>query len=132
MLKGIAVASLIATGLAAFPSRAFAFDEAAFCAEMKQAAERRRADIGTMLDQVTRMDGIAVLCGMRIVTFYKFLNIGPNALRDGWKERKQKQWDAIYCTNAAWLDAIRSGWTVSAVETFVEGTRIYIDAKCPR
>jgi hypothetical protein len=85
-----------------------------------------------MLDKVTRMDGIAVLCGTRVVAFYKFLNVAPSALREGWRERKQKQWNDVYCTDPLWLDAIRGGWTVSTIATFVEGTRIYIDANCAR
>jgi hypothetical protein len=132
VLKTLAAASLIATGLATFPNPVSAFDDAAFCAEMKRAAERGRADIGTMLDQATRMDGIAVLCGTRVIAFYKFLNVAPSALREGWKERKQKQWDGIYCTDPAWLKAIQSGWTVSTVATFIEGTRVWIEAKCAR
>lgn len=109
---------------------ALAFDDANFCAQMKQAAERGRSDIGTMLDKITRVDGIGVLCGSRVVTFYKFINVPPSAFRDGWKERKQKQWDAIYCTDPAWLPAVKAGWAISTTVTFLEGTRIYIEAKC--
>lgn len=109
---------------------ALAFDDAKFCVEMKQAAERSRSDIGTMLDLVTRMDGIGVLCGTRTITFYKFINVAPSAFRDGWKERKQKQWDAIYCADPAWRQAVKAGWAISSTVTFVEGTRIYLEAQC--
>jgi len=113
-----------------FPGHALAFDEAAFCTSMKDFAEKAKADEGIMLDQFTRSDGLAVLCGVRTITFYKFITVAPGLLRDGWNERKQAQWNEMFCKDAAWLPAIQAGWRVSQAVTFVDGTRIYVEVRC--
>jgi hypothetical protein len=129
MFKGIIAACVFVAALSVFPAAA-AHNETEFCATLKHYAEKSRADIGTMLDGVTRFDGMAVLCGLRRVVYYHFLTIAPIALRDGWKERKQKQWNEIYCQTPVFLEAIEAGWVIMDTITLVDGTRIYLETKC--
>jgi hypothetical protein len=113
-----------------FPVDASAFDEVVFCTTMKDFAEKAKADEGTMLDEFTRFDGMAVLCGVRMITFYKFIKVAPEAMRDGWNDRKQALWNEMFCKDAAWLSAIQAGWRVSQTVTFVDGAPFYNEARC--
>jgi hypothetical protein len=126
----LACLPFIVISFSVFPAGASPFDHSAFCVEMKGFAEKARADAGTMLDPITRSDGMAVLCESRVVTFYRYMTVAPTALRDGWKARKQSQWNDIYCKDAAWLPVIQAGWTVAIAITFVDGTRVFMEAKC--
>ncbi len=109
---------------------ALAFDDKSFCDVLTKYAERERVDSGKMLDKFTRYDGMAVLCGNRTVVYYKFLTVEASALRAGWKERKQRQWNEIHCKNEVWVEAVKAGWEVATTITTVDGTQVYLAAEC--
>jgi hypothetical protein len=105
------------------------FNDKAFCDVIKQFAEKANKDTGSMLDPVTRSDGMAVMCETKIVDFKKFLIVDDSNLRDGWLQ-KQQQWNDIYCKDNGWSKAIANGWTVTQTLTSVNGKRYSIKAEC--
>jgi len=78
-----------------------------FCVALEQFADKANKDAGSMLDTITRNDGMSVLRETKIIDFKKLLNIDPSALRDGWQQRKQQQWNDIY------LDKIHRDETIT-------------------
>jgi hypothetical protein len=106
------------------------FSDEDSCVALKRFADKANKDAGSMLDRVTRNDGMSVLCETKIIDFNKFLNIDPSALRDGWQERKQQQWNDIYCHDEYWSKAISAGWTVAQTMTFANGKRYWMTAEC--
>ncbi|SRR6266404_6924656 len=106
------------------------FADKEFCDPMRQFADKANKDAGSMLDSITRNDGMAVLCSSKIVDFKKFLNVDDSSFRDGWVQRKQQQWNEIYCKDNYWLKAIAAGWTVAQTMTFVNGKRYWMKAEC--
>lgn len=107
-----------------------AFDEAAFCAAAKDAAQKMNQESPMMVDNLTRQDGMAVVCAARMVDFKKSILVKQSDFREGWLERKQAQWNELYCPNEIMGPAIRAGWTVQMTLTFASGERYRISAKC--
>lgn len=124
-----ALGSLIAMVLLACPANAF--DEAVFCATLKQVAKKTNAEGPVMLDAFTRLDGVSVLCATRIVDFKKFVTQPTPSLREGWENRKQDQWNSIYCDDPSTREAIANGWTIAQTTIFVDGSRHWMKAICP-
>ena len=83
-----------------------------------------------MVDPVTRNDGMAVLCNTKVVEYKKSMIVDFSMLRDGWKERKQKQWNSIYCDGSHWQKLIDDGWTVSTTLISKSGERFWFKAEC--
>jgi hypothetical protein len=101
-----------------------------FCDAMKEWSDKLNKDAGSMLDSITRSDGVAVLCATKIVDFKKFIKIDESAMRDDWFQRKQQQWNDIYCKDDIWSQAIAAGWTVAQTWVFANGKRYWMKAEC--
>ncbi len=110
-------------------SYAAEFSDKEFCKAMTDLMTNINKDAGQMVDATTRNDGGAVLCNSKIVDYKKFLKAPSTAMREGWKERKNAQWNEIYC-KGPFLDAIRNGWTISTTLTTIDGDRTWIKANC--
>ena len=66
-----------------------------------------------------------------VVDFKKQLDISFSQFKAGWQDRKQAQWNQIYCVdNPSFAQAVASGWTISTTTTDVDGKRHYMQAKC--
>ena len=101
-----------------------AFDDVEFCGEMKGFSERAKQDVGVMVDAVTRNDGTAVLCGLRVIDFKKFSTAPTTAYREGWRARKERQWSETSCQYFS--AALKAGWTISQTLTFIDGARVVL------
>lgn len=106
------------------------FSNDTFCIDMEKFQSNGISDLGKMVDKYTRNDGMTVLCGNKIVEFKKFLKMPSGSLKEGWEERKTKQWNVIYCEDP-FLQAIKNGWTIALNLTTSDGIRTWIKASCP-
>lgn len=100
-----------------------------FCKILTDMASARNAEGPKMVDHVTRDDGMAVLCSLKAVEFKKFMFASQAEMRPGWRERKAKQWNDIYC-NGATRENIEDGWTIALVLVLQDGTRFRHAATC--
>ena len=114
----------------ATPARAEQFTDAWFCQFMKEAADKSYKDVGSKVDSVTINLGMGVLCNMKVVNYKKRLEVPFSAFNAGWEQRKQAQWNQIYCNNVGFAEAIASGWTISVTTIDADGKQHYMDAKC--
>ena len=106
------------------------FDSDEFCRQITLLQGQSQPDVGQMLDDITRNNGIAVLCGLKVVELKKFLVVSSSDLRDGWQERKARQWDQIYCADGPFREAIANGWTIAMQTTTEDGARFWHKAGC--
>src|SRR5437764_13808697 len=84
----------IAITLTLMPAPAVSFDQDEFCVAVTDVARRMNARRGKWLDGSTRHDGGEVDCEAKTLEAHRFLNTDPNAMREGWEARKQRQWNA--------------------------------------
>ena len=56
---------------------------------------------------------------MRVETLEvkRFLNADPDEMREGWEARKEREWNARYCNNESWREAIDNGWSINTLCT---------------
>jgi hypothetical protein len=120
----------IALSLTLAPQPAVAFDENEFCTTVTEIARRVNAGAGRWLDRSTRHDGVAVDCGLKTLEAKRFLKADPDDMREGWQARKQRAWNAAYCANQGWREAIGDGWSVIATITFRAGATVSFVAEC--
>ena len=104
--------------------------DAEFCSLLERLQPQFNRDIGRQVDEITVNRGLFVLCGARTVIFRKSLTVRSSDLRPGWQERFRLRWNGEMCIEAAWIDKIRTGWTVSMAALFADGTRFETSANC--
>jgi hypothetical protein len=51
-------------------------------------------------------------------------------MRTGWQQRKQEQWNNIYCGNPVFRPAIAAGWQIINTVTLLDGKRFQQVAEC--
>jgi len=112
------------------PLPAVAFDQDEFCTTVTDIARRMNARVGRWLDRSTRHDGIEVDCGLKTLETKRFLKADPDEMREGWEARKQRAWNAAYCNNEAWREAIDNGWSITSTITFRTGETVSFVAEC--
>jgi hypothetical protein len=105
-------------------------DDKQACAILTKIASDVQAELPKMLDSYTRLDGVVVLCLLRTSAQNKFVSAPASELREGWLERKQKQWSKIHCENEAFRPMIDRGWRFVSNITLLSGERFVLDAKC--
>lgn len=102
-----------------------------FCSQAKQLSDKTNSEGKVWVDAMTRQDGMAVICNLKIIEYKKFLKANTVDMREGWQDRKQSQWDKIYCEEGStFRNAIDNGWSVSVILTFINGEQHKITAKC--
>lgn len=122
---------LLVVALTAHQSNAQTYGDAEFCSAMKELSETFNKDAPTWVDSTTRHDGMAVLCNAKIAEYKKFIKVTPAEFRDGWQQRKQAQWNSIYCDKEKpFREAIDNGWQIVANMTFIDGSIHRITAEC--
>lgn len=109
---------------------ALPFDQDEFCLAVTEIAHRMNAHRGKWLDRSTRHDGIAVDCESKTLEIRRFLNVDPDAMRQGWEARKKRQWNAAYCNDESWREAIDNGWSIISTLTFRAGDQVAFVAEC--
>ena len=120
----------IAVALAWVPLPAVAFDPDAFCTTVTDIARRMNARAGRWLDRSTRHDGVEVDCGLKMLETKRFLKADPDDMRERWEARQQRAWNAAYCNNEAWREAIDNGWSITSTITFRTGETVSFVAEC--
>jgi hypothetical protein len=110
------------TILALFAAPALAFDDVAFCSRLNEYAEKINAKSSS--------EGMTVSCGNRTVDFRKSLALNSSRLDAKWHALQQREWNAIYCRNVAWVPVLANGWKVSTTLTTLDGKSVKIDAVC--
>ena len=83
-----------------------------------------------MAQSSTRHDGVEVDCAAKTLEAKRFLNTEPDAMREGWEARKQRQWNATYCNHESWREAIDNGWSIISTLTFRTGEQMSFVAEC--
>ncbi len=114
--------------VAATPS--FAFDDAAFCKMLTESLAEANATKGTVLDLITREDGMALSCDQKSVAYKRVITIGAAQMKPGWQAYEQQRYRKAMCKLEPWSSAIVSGWSVSMPVTTRDGQRFILTAKC--
>jgi hypothetical protein len=120
----------IALTLTLMPAPAVPFDQEEFCVAVTGVAQRMNARRGKWLDRSTRHDGVGVDCQSKTLEAKRFLNTDADAMREGWEERKQREWSAAYCNHESWREAIDNGWSIISTLTFRTGQQMSFVAEC--
>jgi len=105
-------------------------DDEQICAQLSAVAEKFIAQTPTMVDAVTRVDGLAVICAARMVTTSKYILLNLSEMKDGWQETKQAQLNAQDCNIPSTRALIDRGWTFQQVFAFRSGERFVLKARC--
>jgi hypothetical protein len=120
----------IAVALTLIPLPALAFNEHEFCATITDIAVRLNVRADRWVDPRTRYDGLEVDCEAKTLKAKRFLNAGPADMREGWETRNERAWNAAYCNNEAWREAIDNGWSIISSLTFRTGESLSFVAEC--
>jgi hypothetical protein len=81
-------------------------------------------------DRNTRHDGVVVDCESRTLETRRFLNADRDAMRQGWEAWKEREWNAVYCNDEPWREAIENGWKIISALTFRTGEQVLFVAEC--
>jgi hypothetical protein len=111
----------VAITLTLAPLPALPFDQDDFCVAVTDIAQRMNTRKGRWLDRTTRHDGVELDCESKTLEAKRFINADPDDMRQGWEERKQRGWNAHYCNDEAWREAIDNGWSIISTLTFRTG-----------
>jgi len=120
----------IVVALTLVPLQASAFDQDEFCATVTDIAQRMNARADRWVDRSTRYDGVKVDCGSKTLEAKRFLKADPADMRTGWETRKERAWNAAYCNNQEWREAIDNGWSIISTLTFRTGASFSFVAEC--
>ena len=85
---------------------------------------------GRWLDRTTRHDGVELDCEAKTLEVKRFVNADPTTLRQGWEARKRREWNARYCSDESWREAIDNDWSIIATLTFRTGEQMSLVAEC--
>ena len=59
----------------------------------------------------------------------RFLKADPDDMRERREARQQRAWNATYCNNEAWREAIDNGWSITSTITFRTGETVSFVAR---
>ena len=96
------------------------------CDELRAVAKMVQKDAGTMVDNVTRLDTMAVLCGTKAIVYAKTVFVDSSKMKPGWEQRIQEQWNQLQCQEPAIKELIDNGWEVSQRAVFQPENRVVI------
>jgi hypothetical protein len=120
----------IAITLTLAPLPALPFDQDEFCVAVTDIAHRMNARKGRWLDRSTRYDGVELDCESKTFEAKRFVNADPDEMRQGWEARKERDWNARYCNDEAWREAIDNGWSIISTLTFRTREQVSFVAEC--
>ena len=120
----------IAITLTLTPLPALPFDQDEFCVAVTEVAHRMNARKGRWLDRSTRHDGVELDCEAKTLEAKRFMNADPDEMREGWEARKEREWNARYCSDASWREAIDNGWSIISTLIFRTGEQVSFVAEC--
>jgi hypothetical protein len=120
----------VAIALTLVAPAALPFEQGEFCQAVKDIERRMNARKGKWLDRSTRHDGVQVDCESKTFEARRFLNADPDAMRRGWEARNKRQWNAAYCNDESWREAIDNGWKIVSTLTFRTGEQLSVVSVC--
>jgi hypothetical protein len=120
----------IAVTLTLMPLPVLAFDHDQFCIAITDIARRMNARAGRWLDRSTRHDGAEVDCGLKTLEVKRFVNVDSDDMREGWQAQKEREWNATYCNDHAWREAVDNGWSIISTLMFRAGESVSFVAEC--
>jgi hypothetical protein len=103
------------------------------CETMRALAGQIRSNLPMMFDATSRTETIEVDCRRRRVVWSNsgVIPVGPP--REGWRARKQSDWNAAICRDPVWKWMRIRGWRFLQAQASQGGERIIFDAeRCPR
>ena len=112
------------------PLPALPFDQDEFCAAVTDIARRMNVRKGRWLDRSTRHDGVELDCDAKTLEAKRLVNADPDEMREGWQARKEREWNARYCADESWREAIDNGWSIVSTLTFRTGEQVSFVAEC--
>jgi hypothetical protein len=121
---------LIAITLTLAPLPALPFDQEEFCVAVTDIVHRMNARKGRWLDRSTRHDGVALDCEAKTFEAKRFINANRDDMREGWEARKKREWNARYCSDESWREAIDNGWSIISTLTFPTAEQVSFVAEC--
>jgi len=86
--------------------------DAAFCKMLTVSAVKTNAEKGSMVDSVTRNEGMEVSCDKKSVAFKKSLTVHASQLEAGWLANAEKRHDEGMCSIEDWAYAVKTGWSI--------------------
>jgi hypothetical protein len=116
--------------LTLMPAPALTFDHEEFCVALTDIAHRMNARKGRWLDRSTRHDGVELDCEAKIFEAKRFINAGPDDMREGAEARKEREWNAHCCNHESWREAIDNGWSIISTLSFRSGGQLSFVAEC--
>jgi hypothetical protein len=120
----------LAITLTLAPLPALSFDQDEFCVAVSDIVRHTNARKGRWLDRSTRHDGVELDCDAKTLEAKRFVNADPDDMREGWEARKERQWNAAYCNDDSWREAIDNGWSIISTLTFRTGAQVSFVAEC--
>jgi hypothetical protein len=120
----------IAITLALAPLPALPFDQDEFCAAITDIASHEPTRKGRWLDRSTRHNGVELDCESKTFEVKRFVNADPDEMREGWETRKEREWNARYCNDDSWREAIDNGWSIISTLTFRTAEQVSFVAEC--
>lgn len=85
------------------------------------------------IDRWTRLDGVAIDCPRREITFHQTFSAPSRILADCWKSRLAQSWSIQHCSpNGPLSEAVRHGWSISVdLKTDAGLTKIVANCTLP-
>ena len=102
------------------------------CRSLTKLVDSMQPELPKMVDAATRLDGVAVMCSVKMFNMNKFINAPMSSLREGWRDRKQAQWNQTICEDDDLRPLVWDGWSVQQRLTFVSGEMVVMKAECER
>ena len=104
--------------------------DAAFCKMLTDSAVKVNSEKGSMVDSITRNDGMVVSCNTKSVEFKKSLTVNASQLKDGWQAFHEKRRNEALCKLEDLAFAVNTGWSVAMPSTTLDGKTFTLIAKC--
>ena len=130
-MKSIFACALVIAALTSTsPARADNFSDSDFCESANSQAKALEQSGPQWVDQVTRMDAIAVDCDGKAIAFKKFVKVKASDMQQGWQAQMQQAWNQIYCQDQTVAPAIENGWTVKVYVTLADNASMSMTVAC--
>jgi hypothetical protein len=112
-------------------TKAFAMDDAAFCATVTAEANSENSSAPYEIDAATKGAGATFDCAAKKFDSKRTVNLNLADLTAGWQDTLTEAWSKVFCSEPAWKDGIAAGWVVNGDYTFADGTVFVATVKCP-
>jgi hypothetical protein len=123
------IAFLALTTLAG--SKAFALDEAGFCALVTAETASENKDAPYEIDAVTKGAGATFDCAAKTFESKRAISLKQSDLDAGWQDKLSAGWSQTFCADADWHAGVAAGWVVNGHYTFADGSEFVVTVKCP-